>query len=85
MKPHTTRDIIDTLNPGTPDAEVCIVRRRGREAARQGLPDTECPYEHTGSLSNNRLQWMLGYYDVGLERFLLAPDAGLSCKQEGVR
>jgi len=85
MKPHTTRDIIDTPNPGTPDAEVCIVRRMGRSAARQGMPDTECPYEHTGSLNNNRVQWMLGYYDVGLERFWRVRDSGLFCKQEEVR
>jgi hypothetical protein len=83
MNHHT--DIIDAPHPGTPDAEVCIVRRMGRAAARQELPDTECPYEHTGSLNNNRVQWMLGFYDVRLERFYKAPDSGLSCKQEEVR
>jgi len=71
MKPRATRDTIDTPHPGTPDAEVCIVRRMGRAAARQGPPDTDCPYGHAGSLNNNRVQWMLGYYDVRLERFYL--------------
>jgi hypothetical protein len=80
MKPHTTRDIIDPWNPGTPDSGVCFMRRLGRDAARRGLPDSAC--QHTGG---SRYQWLLGHLDVRLERFYRAPDAGLACKQEEVR
>jgi hypothetical protein len=82
VKPVET---IESPHPGTPDAEVCVVRRAGRSAARLGLPDSACPYDHSCSLNNNRVQWMLGYYDVGLERFYRSPDSGLACDREGVR
>jgi hypothetical protein len=85
MRRSIASETIESPHPGTPDAEVCIVRRMGRAAARDGLLDTACPYDHTGLLNNNRTQWMLGYYDVGLERFFAARDSGLSCKREGVR
>lgn len=61
-------ETIASPHPGTPDDSVSLARRCGREAARRGEPDTTCPYPSTVS-NSRRTDWMLGYYDVGLERF----------------
>ena len=54
-------------NPGTPDDDVPPERLQGRVAAREGRPDGANPYIGMG-----RVDWYLGYYDVGLERFFAA-------------
>jgi hypothetical protein len=78
-------EAIDEPHPGTPDNAIPKIRLEGRIVARRGLSDKACPYESGKLVNNHRVQWMLGYYDVGLERFFRAPDSGLACDKEGVR
>ena len=56
--------MISAPNPGTPDDDVTPDRRQGRIAARAGRPDADNPYIGMG-----RVEWYLGFYDVGLEKF----------------
>ena len=52
-------------DPGTPDNKVPQKRLHGRYARRTGKTIGDCPY----AAGDARVQWMLGYEDVRLERF----------------
>ncbi len=56
-------------HPGTPDDEVTLVRRIGRDAARRGDCEESCPYKHGPPADDRRMQWFLGFLDVRLWRF----------------
>lgn len=56
---------VDANNPGTPDNLVPKARLNGRKAARDGRPSDD----GLDVRLTDRVQWYLGWYDVGLEKW----------------
>lgn len=60
---------VDANTPATADQLVTVTRLEGRVFHREGGVASDCPYPSAGGSNDMRTQWMLGFYDIGLEKY----------------